>query len=158
MEQARERATPVDWSSYRPPRPHLFLQQDHAVSPVVAPPKSVTRETQHVRVFKGYDLGDLRRYIDWQPFFNAWEMKGSFPDILNNPASGPAARKLYDDAQEMFDRAIEEKWLTARGVFGFFPANAVGDDIEAYTDDSRAEVAGVSAQVTAQKLDEHLVP
>ena len=67
-------------------------------------------------------------------------MKGKFPDILNNPTSGETARKLYDDAQEMLDRMIEEKWLTANGVIGFFPANAVGDDIEVYTDDDRTEV------------------
>jgi 5-methyltetrahydrofolate--homocysteine methyltransferase len=67
-------------------------------------------------------------------------MKGRFPDILNNPASGEAARKLYDDAQEMLDTLIKEKWLTANGVIGFFPANAVGDDIEVYTDDTRTEV------------------
>ncbi len=67
-------------------------------------------------------------------------MKGRFPDILNNPASGEAARKLYDDAQQMLDTAIKEKWLTANGVIGFFPANAVGDDIEVYTDESRTEV------------------
>ena len=59
---------------------------------------------------------ELRRYIDWQPFFNAWEMKGSFPDILNNPTTGPTARKLYDDAQAMLDRLTEEKWLTAHGI------------------------------------------
>ncbi|OBB19046.1 methionine synthase [Mycobacteriaceae bacterium 1482268.1] len=93
-----------------------------------------------VREFTGYDLAELREYIDWQPFFNAWEMKGRFPDILNNPASGEAARKLYDDAQEMLDTLIKEKWLTANGVIGFFPANAVGDDIEVYTDDTRTEV------------------
>ena len=82
------------------------------------------RPPQHVRVFRDYDLADLRRYIDWQPFFNAWEMKGSFPDILNNPSSGPAARKLYDDAQEMLDQIVDERWLTANGVVGLFPANA----------------------------------
>ena len=87
-----------------------------------------------------YDIAELREYIDWQPFFNAWEMKGKFPDILHDPATGETARALYDDAQEMLDRIIAEKWLTARGVFGFFPAAAVGDDIEVYTDDSRAEV------------------
>src|SRR5690606_27237202 len=92
-----------------------------------------------VHVFSDYDLAELRDYIDWQPFFNAWEMKGSFPDILNNPATGEAARKLYDDAQAMLDKLIEEKWLTAAGVIGFFPANAVGDDIELYTDDQRTE-------------------
>ena len=68
-------------------------------------------------------------------------MKGKFPDILNNPASGEAARKLWDDAQVMLDRIIDEKWLTAAGVFGLFPANAVDDDdIEVYTDETRTEV------------------
>jgi len=87
-------------------------------------------------------VAELREYIDWQPFFNAWEMKGKFPDILNNPTSGEAARKLYDDAQDMLDRLIKEKWLTANGVIGFFRANAVGDDIEVYADgsDDRSEV------------------
>ena len=74
------------------------------------------------------------------PFFNAWEMKGKFPDILNNPATGETARKLYDDAQEMLDSMIKEKWVTANGVIGFFPANAVGDDIEVYRDADRSEV------------------
>ena len=67
-------------------------------------------------------------------------MKGKFPDILNNPATGETARKLYDDAQEMLDRMIKEKWVTANGVIGFFPANAVGDDIEVYRDSDRTEV------------------
>ena len=70
--------------------------------------------TQFVKTFHDYSLAELREYIDWQPFFNAWEMKGKFPDILNNPASGEAARKLYDDAQAMLDRIIDEKWLTRR--------------------------------------------
>jgi 5-methyltetrahydrofolate--homocysteine methyltransferase len=91
-------------------------------------------------VLRDYPLGELRDYIDWQPFFNAWEMKGRFPDILNNPASGEAARRLYDDAQEMLDRIVEEGWLRANAVFGLFPANSVGDDVEVYTDDSRTEV------------------
>ncbi|MEO6510116.1 MAG: vitamin B12 dependent-methionine synthase activation domain-containing protein, partial [Nocardioides sp.] len=133
LAKARENATSVDWSTYRPRRPHLLLQQDHAVSPI----SGIRGESQHVRVFQHYDLADLRKYIDWQPFFNAWEMKGSFPDILNNPASGEAARKLYDDAQVMLDRIIEEHWLTANGVVGLFPANAVGDDVEVYLDESR---------------------
>ena len=154
LERARELATPVDWSSYRPPRPHLFLQQDHAVSSVVG----FRGETQHVRVFKGYDLGDLRRYIDWQPFFNAWEMKGSFPDILNNPSSGPAARKLYDDAQEMLDRIVDERWLTANGVVGLFPANSVGDDIEVFLDESRETPAAVLRQLRQQGQHREGVP
>ena len=126
IEDARANRTPIDWSDYVPPVPAM-------VSP------SSTDEV-HTRLFEGYDLAELREYIDWQPFFNAWEMKGRFPDILNNPTTGEAARRLYDDAQEMLDQIIEEKWLTANGVIGFFPANAVGDDIEVYRDSSRAEV------------------
>jgi 5-methyltetrahydrofolate--homocysteine methyltransferase len=155
LEQARERATPVDWASYRPPRPHLLLQQDHAVSPIVGIRGG---HSQHVRVFRGYDLGDLRRYIDWQPFFNAWEMKGAFPDILNNPSSGPAARKLYDDAQEMLDRIVDERWLTASGVVGLFPANSVGDDIEVYLDEDREEPVTVLHQLRQQGQHREGVP
>ncbi|BBY89612.1 B12-dependent methionine synthase [Mycolicibacterium tokaiense] len=119
LEKARANRTPIDWAGYTPPVP---------------------AQGTGVREFLDYDIAELREYIDWQPFFNAWEMKGRFPDILNNPASGEAARKLYEDAQEMLDTLIKEKWLTANGVIGFFPANAVGDDIEVYTDDSRTEV------------------
>jgi 5-methyltetrahydrofolate--homocysteine methyltransferase len=135
LEQARANATPLDWSDYHPPKPHLLLQQDHDVSPLIG-----TVASQHVRVLRDYDLSTLRRYIDWQPFFNAWEMKGAFPDILNNPGSGPAARKLYDDAQEMLDRIVEEKWIRANGVVGFFPANSVGDSVELYLDGDRSTV------------------
>lgn len=119
LEKARANRTPIDWDGYTPPVPAQGLG---------------------VWEFLDYDLAELREFIDWQPFFNAWEMKGRFPDILNNPASGDAARKLFDDAQEMLDTVIKEKWLTANGVIGFFPANAVGDDIEVYTDDTRSEV------------------
>ncbi len=119
LEKARANRTPIVWDDYTPPVPAQGLG---------------------VREFSDYDLAELREYIDWQPFFNAWELKGRFPDILNNPASGETARKLYDDAQEMLDTLIKEKWLTANGVIGFFPANAVGDDIEVYTDESRTEV------------------
>ena len=119
LEKARANRTPIEWDGYTPPVPAQGLG---------------------VREFLDYDFAELREYIDWQPFFNAWEMKGRFPDILNNPVSGETARKLYDDAQEMLDTLIKEKWLTANGVIGFFPANAVGDDIEVYTDETRTEV------------------
>ncbi len=119
LEKARANRTPIDWDAYTPPVP---------------------AQGTGVREFHDYDLAELREYIDWQPFFNAWEMKGRFPDILNNPASGDAARKLYGDAQDMLDTLIKEKWLRANCAIGFFPANAVGDDIEVYTDDSRTTV------------------
>ncbi|WP_345799132.1 methionine synthase [Nocardioides sp. YIM 152315] len=118
LEAARENRTPVDWDGYVPPVP----------------------ARPGVHVLSDYDLGELREFIDWQPFFNAWEMKGRFPDILNNPQTGEAARRLYDDAQAMLDRIVEEKWLTANAVLGLFPANAVGDDVEVYADDTRSEV------------------
>lgn len=121
LEKARANRTPIEWEGYTPPVPAQGLG---------------------VREFLDYDLAELREFIDWQPFFNAWEMKGRFPDILNNPVSGEAARKLYDDAQAMLDTLIKEKWLRANGVIGFFPANAVpgGEDIEIYTDETRTEV------------------
>ncbi len=153
LDQARANRTPIDWTDYRPPKPHLLLQQDHAVSTVVG-----TQATQHVRVLRDVDLSILRRYIDWQPFFNAWEMKGAFPDILNNPSSGPAARKLYDDAQAMLDQLIEEKWLRAHGVVGFFPANSVGDDVEVYVDRDRSEVRATLRHLRQQGQHRDGVP
>ncbi|WP_193605821.1 methionine synthase [Nocardioides dongkuii] len=117
-EDAVANATPIAWEGYTPPAPRQ----------------------RGVHVLDDYDLAELREYIDWQPFFNAWEMKGKFPDILNSPSHGETARKLYDDAQAMLDRMIAEKWITARGVYGFFPANAEGDDTLVYADDDRSEV------------------
>jgi 5-methyltetrahydrofolate--homocysteine methyltransferase len=119
IDAARANRTPIDWAGYRPPEPRM---------------------TERTLVLRDYPLAELRGYIDWQPFFNSWEMKGRFPDILNNPSSGEAARRLYDDAQEMLDRVVEEGWLQANGVLGLFPANGTGDDIEVYTDESRTEV------------------
>jgi 5-methyltetrahydrofolate--homocysteine methyltransferase len=141
LDKARANATPIDWSAQRPFRPRMLLQQtkdvcegphcDHAHH---------EQPTQYVKVLRDYPIAELRQYIDWQPFFIAWEMKGRYPDLLNHPVSGEAARRLYEDAQQMLDRIIQEKWLTASGVCGFFPANAVGDDIEVYADETRRQV------------------
>ena len=141
LEAARTNRTPVDWTDYRPPRPRLLQQQAKDVCEGPGCDHQHGEVTQFVRTMPDYPLGELREYIDWQPFFNAWEMKGKFPDILNHPASGEAARKLYDDAQKMLEEIVEEKWLRADGVFGLFPGNAVGeDDIEVYADESRSQV------------------
>jgi 5-methyltetrahydrofolate--homocysteine methyltransferase len=113
LSTARANRTVVDWSDYRPQRP----------------------ATLGVSVFRDYPLAELRRYIDWQPFFIAWEMKGRYPQILNSPTKGEAARRLWDDAQAMLDQAIEEGWIRAHGVAGLFPANQVdGEDIAVYED------------------------
>ena len=133
---AKANATPIDWAGYVPPQP----------------------VTPGVHVLSDYDLAELREYIDWQPFFNAWEMKGKFPDILNNPTTGETARKLYDDAQEMLDRMIAEKWVTANGVYGLFPAASTGEDVLVYADDDRAEVRATLHQLRQQGQHREGIP
>jgi 5-methyltetrahydrofolate--homocysteine methyltransferase len=90
------------------------------------------------RVFKEYDLAELARYIDWTPFFQTWELAGPFPAILTDDKVGKAASDLYRDAQAMLQKIIAEKWLEARAVIGFWPANSADDDILVYDDKSRA--------------------
>ncbi len=129
-------ATPVDWDGYVPPAP----------------------KTPGVHLLEDYDLAELREYIDWQPFFNAWEMKGKFPDILNSPSHGEAARKLYDDAQQMLDTMIAEKWVRAHGVYGLWPANADGDDVVVWADDSRTEKRAILHQLRQQGQHREGIP
>jgi len=92
------------------------------------------------KVFGDWDLAELARYIDWTPFFQTWELKGVYPKILDDEKQGEAARALFDDAQAMLARIIEEKWFRPRAVVGFWPANAEGDDIRLFTDEGRGEV------------------
>ncbi len=139
LEQARERATPIDWQGYHPPVPHLLAQQERGLLDRRGA-GAHRAPTQFVRTFTDYPLEELRQYIDWGPFFLAWEMKGRFPDILNNPATSEAATRLYDDAQIMLDEVVKHAWLRANGVLGLFPASAVDDDIEVYTDEGRGSV------------------
>ena len=115
LAQARANRMNIDWSGYTPPKPSFL----------------------GTRSFKAYDLADLARYIDWSPFFQAWELKGAYPRILEDDKYGEAARNLFDDAQALLKQLIAEKWLVANGVVGFWPANSVGDDIEIYSDESR---------------------
>ena len=82
-------------------------------------------------------LDEIIPYIDWSPFFHTWELKGTYPRIFENPDWGARARELFDDAQRLLRRVADGRLLTARAVYGFFPANAVGDDIEVYADESR---------------------
>jgi len=121
LQQARDNAYRGDWENYTPPVP-AFLG---------------------IKVFDDYSLEELSHYIDWTPFFHAWELAGKYPKILNDDIIGEEATRLFEDAQEMLKKIIDEKWLQARAVIGFFPANSVGDDIELYTDDERTEVKTV---------------
>ncbi|WP_437690896.1 methionine synthase [Sorangium sp. So ce176] len=92
------------------------------------------------RVLEDFPLATLREYIDWTPFFHTWELKGVYPRILEHEKYGEQARQLYSEANALLDTIIEKRLLTARGVYGFFPASAVGDDVEVYTDATRKEV------------------
>jgi len=119
LAKARANATRIDWAHYTPPVPKFIGR----------------------RVFKNFDLAELARYIDWGPFFQTWDLAGSFPAILKDEVVGTEAVRVYADAQRMLKRLIEGRWLTASGVMGLYPANSVGDDIEIYTDETRSEVA-----------------
>lgn len=106
MAEARKNKFPIDWSKAEITKPS-FLGN---------------------KVFSSYDLKEISEYIDWTPFFHSWEMKGSYPKILKDPVRGAEAQKLFDDAQNMLKKIINEKWLTANAVIGIYPANTVNDD------------------------------
>jgi 5-methyltetrahydrofolate--homocysteine methyltransferase len=128
--QSRANRCKIDWSSYQPPRP-AFLG---------------------VRAFDDYPLEELVRYIDWMPFFNAWEFAGKFPDVLTDPVVGEATCNLYADARRMLRTLIAERWVKASGVIGLFPANSVDDDdIEVYADESRTRVIARFHHLRQQK-------
>ena len=91
------------------------------------------------RSYQDWDLAELARYIDWTPFFQAWEFKGTYPNILDDERQGEAARQLFADARAMLDKIVAEKWFTPKAVVGFWPANRVGDDVRLYTDETRDE-------------------
>ncbi|MBE7423222.1 MAG: methionine synthase [Zoogloeaceae bacterium] len=92
-----------------------------------------------VQVLANYDLAQLVPCLDWSPFFQTWDLAGAYPAILDDAKVGETARQVFADGQAMLKRIVEEKWLTASGVFGIFPANAVGDDVELYTDETRTQ-------------------
>ena len=116
--EARRLGHATDWKSYVPPRPRK----------------------PGVTVMRDYPLAELVGYIDWSPFFQAWELSGPYPKILQDPVVGEAARKLFGEAQEMLGRIVREGWVVANGVFGLYPAaRANGDDVEIYRDETRAE-------------------
>ncbi|MER2530169.1 MAG: methionine synthase [Candidatus Competibacter sp.] len=120
LAQTRINRSPTDWAHYTPPKPNFL----------------------GIRAFDNYPLEELVARIDWTPFFHAWELRGRYPAILDAPEQGEQARHLFADAQTLLDQIITERWLTARGVIGFFPANRVGeDDIALYTNETRDRIA-----------------
>ena len=120
LAQARAHKLATDWAAYTPPKPAFT----------------------GVKELRDYSLSEIAEYIDWTPFFQAWELAGRYPKILQDSVVGIEATKLFNDAQVMLKQIIAERWLTANAVFGLFPANTVNDDdIEIYTDESRSELA-----------------
>ncbi len=107
----------------------------------VAEPPAKPRSTG-LFTFRNFPLADLLPYLDWTPFFQAWELAGKYPKILTDPVVGTEASKLHADAVKLLDRIVKERWFTAHGVAGIWPANAVGDDIDVYKDETRTEVIG----------------
>jgi 5-methyltetrahydrofolate--homocysteine methyltransferase len=108
-----------------------------------------------LRTFDDYPLAELADRIDWTPFFNAWELKGTFPAILDLPGVGATARPLYDDARRLLDRIVGERLLRARGVVGFWAAASVGDDIEVFADEAALLGGGVAAGEAAPRAILH---
>ncbi len=129
LAEARQNPAHIAWNGYDPPTPSKL----------------------GIEVFDSYPISELAGYIDWGPLFKAWELKGRFPQILDDPKSGDVAKKLFDDAQVLLDRIAGEGLLTAKGTFGLFPANTVGgDDVEIYADADRKEVHAVARHLRQQ--------
>ncbi|HLY99911.1 MAG TPA: methionine synthase [Candidatus Angelobacter sp.] len=118
LETARTRRTPIEWRTEDIPVPGFT----------------------GVRALDNFPLATLREFIDWSPFFHTWELKGIYPRIFEHAEYGAQARQLFNDGNALLDEIIEKNLIAARGVYGFFPANAVGDDIELYTDGTRGKV------------------
>ncbi|HKZ32866.1 MAG TPA: methionine synthase, partial [Vicinamibacteria bacterium] len=120
LEEARRRRTPLDWSGYAPPQPGF----------------------RGARLLCDIDLSEIVPYVDWTPFFAVWELRGTYPRIFENPDWGTKAREVFDEAQATLQQLVQGGKLKARAAYGFFPAAAVGDDVEIYADDSRAGLLG----------------
>ena len=136
LAQARANKTAIDWNGYQPPVPKFIGRRE----------------------FRNFDLAELVRFLDWGPFFQTWDLAGKFPNILDDEVVGEEARKVYADAQAMLKQIIEQKWLTANGVMGFWPANTVrDDDIELYADEQREQAVltwyGLRQQAEKQAVD-----
>ncbi len=130
IEKARENKLKIDWNKIEIKKPNK----------------------PGITVLNNYSLATLRNYIDWTPFFMTWELKGKYPSIFEDEKVGSEAKKLFDDANKLLDKIISNNLLTANAVFGLFPANSVGDDIEVYTDESKQGVLTVFHSLRQQSL------
>ena len=151
LEQARANRTPIEWAGYTPPKPEFLgarvystvipseveEPRGESVEAATRGPSTPLRSARDDG--RAITLDDLIPYIDWSPFFHTWELRGRYPAIFDDPTVGKQARELFDDAQKLLGRISSEKLLAARGVFAFWPAKAICDDVEIFTDDTRTE-------------------
>jgi 5-methyltetrahydrofolate--homocysteine methyltransferase len=154
LAEARANRTPIDWSSYTPPKPEFLgvcvvssavgsARGSRAVSGG-SPETSdkIHYGKRHLPHFErpwAIALSDLVSYIDWSPFFHAWELRGRYPAIFDDPKIGKQARDLFDDAQNLLEQIVAKNLLEARGVYSFWPANSAGDDVDLYINDTRSK-------------------
>jgi 5-methyltetrahydrofolate--homocysteine methyltransferase len=166
LDEARANRTPIDWSSYVPPKPEFIGVQVLGSAPITGASEYVVRsrtfpidlksgkeQCAHESLFRRdaetsmrdacvtqtISLRMLTDFIDWSPFFHAWELRGRYPAIFDDPKIGKQARELFEDAQELLDQIVGKNLLTPRGVYAFWPANSVGNDVDLYADDARSE-------------------
>jgi len=128
LEEARANRTPIGWSNYVPPKPEFLGVRVYQ-----------TAGSAQDDTVRSFSLRTLAEYIDWSPFFHAWELRGRYPAIFEDPKMGKQARELFDDAQKLLDRIVAKNLLIARGVHAFWRANSVGDDVDLYADDDRTK-------------------
>jgi 5-methyltetrahydrofolate--homocysteine methyltransferase len=170
LNEARANPTPIDWSSYIPPKPEFLgvrvyvtgpgsagcqpavagslpaTSEDGSQTPVATKVQRVSRQAAEMNRLAAcapqkiaIELSDLIEYIDWSPFFHAWELRGRYPAIFDDPKVGKQSRELFDDAQALLHHIIAKNLLVARGVHAFWPANSTGDDVDLYADEQRSE-------------------
>jgi 5-methyltetrahydrofolate--homocysteine methyltransferase len=136
LEQARANRTPVDWSEYRPPEPEFLGLRVYASG---ASRQGAETHRAAACAPRNFAIATLVGFVDWSPFFHVWELRGRYPAIFEDPEIGKQARELFDDAQELLDQIIAKNLLTARGLFAFWPANSVSDDVDLYVDERRSQ-------------------
>ena len=148
LEEARVNRTGIDWDAYAPPKPEFLGVRVYKSDEILArAPKPARPACNAVSLRAGEDacatqnvsLRTLIEYIDWSPFFHVWELRGRYPAILDDPAIGKQARELFADAQELLEQIAAKNLLVARGIYAFWPANSVGDDVDLYVDDARTK-------------------
>jgi 5-methyltetrahydrofolate--homocysteine methyltransferase len=152
LEQARANRMPIDWNSYVPPQPEFLgvrivktvmpteVEEFRArTSKLTQGDPSTSLRSAHGDMVHAFSLSTLIEYIDWSPFFHAWELRGRYPAIFDDPKIGEQARELFDDANDLLQQIVAKNLLVPRGVYAFWPANGVGDDVDLYMDEVRTE-------------------